>query len=429
MYREGTPQYEHHLKSYGGPEKFGYKDFIPQFTGEKFDADEWAEIFKQAGAKFAGPVGEHHDGFSMWDTKYSEWNSMKMGPKRDIVGELEKAIRRQDMKYMVAMHHAENWWFYPHWRKEFDTSDPRYAGLYGESHNPDGQIGEDWFFNQDLPSLAFLDVWRNKLTEVVESYSPDMLWFDFGLMGVAEQYKLDFLSYYYNKETEWNKEVLVTYKDNHLVPNVALLDFELGRETDMANYEWLTDSTVDDGCAWGYVSDAGYKTSETLINYLIDNVSKNGNLLLNVGPKADGTIPDEARMVLNEIGKWLEVNGEAIYGTTPWFISGEGPTRLEKAGSFNETQKIHYTPEDIRFTSKDDALYAICLAWPGESVTIRSLKGLRIYPGEVQSVMMLGSDQPLSWKQTEEGLLIQTPKKRPCENAFSFKITRGKPYT
>jgi len=136
MYREGTPQYEYHVKTYGGPEKFGYKDFIPMLTGEKFDPDEWAELFKKAGAQFAGPVGEHHDGFCMWDTQYSEWSAARMGPKRDVVGELEKAIRKQGMRFMVALHHAANWWFFPHWKKEFDVSDPRYAGLYGELHNP-----------------------------------------------------------------------------------------------------------------------------------------------------------------------------------------------------------------------------------------------------------------------------------------------------
>ena len=135
MYREGSPQYEYHLKTYGHPSKFGYKDFIPMFTAEKFDPDEWAELFTQAGAKFAGPVGEHHDGFAMWDTRYSEWNAAKMGPRRNVVGELEKAIRKQDMRFMVALHHAENWWFFPHWRPEFDTSDPRYSGLYGQLHN------------------------------------------------------------------------------------------------------------------------------------------------------------------------------------------------------------------------------------------------------------------------------------------------------
>ena len=141
MYREGTPQYDHHCRTYGPPQRFGWKDFIPMFSAERFDPDEWAEIFKDSGAQYAGPVGEHHDGFCMWDTQYSEWNAAKMGPRRDVVGALEQSFRKQGLRFMVALHHAENWWFYPHWRTEFDTSDPRYAGLYGEPHDLDGPRG------------------------------------------------------------------------------------------------------------------------------------------------------------------------------------------------------------------------------------------------------------------------------------------------
>ena len=382
MYREGTSQHEHHVKTHGGPEKFGYKDFIPDFTGAKFDPDEWADIFANAGAKFAGPVGEHHDGFSMWDSKINDWNAAKMGPKRDVVGELERAYRARGMKYLVAMHHAENWWFFPHWRKDFDISDPRYAGLYGEPHNPDGPINDKWFFDQDLPNLAFLNQWRDRLYEVIDNYHPDMVWFDFGLSAMAESHVLDFMAYYYNKETEWSRDLLVTYKWNHLPPNMAVLDHELGREAELTYHEWLTDSTVDDGEAWGYVKDAKYKSSASLIHYLVDNVSKNGYLLLNVGPKADGTIPDEAKAILRDMGKWLEINGEAVYGTTPWFIAGEGPTKLEKSGGFNEDKKLDYSSKDIRFTAKDDALYATCFGWPGESITITSLKGYRALSGQ-----------------------------------------------
>jgi alpha-L-fucosidase len=217
MYREGEPQYEYHVKTYGHPTEFGYKDFIPMFTAEKFDPDEWAELFRQAGAQFAGPVGEHHDGFCMWDTQYSDWSAAKMGPKRDVVGELEKAIRKQGMRFMVALHHAANWWFFPHWRQEFDVSNPRYAGLYGELHNLDKDPGEgvegfERFFAQDKPSKAFLDQWKGKTLEVIDKYQPDMLWFDFGLVGMQELYRKEMLAYYYNKAAEWGKEVLVTYK-------------------------------------------------------------------------------------------------------------------------------------------------------------------------------------------------------------------------
>ena len=431
MYREGTPQYEYHVKTYGGPEKFGYKDFIPMLTGEKFDPDEWAELFKKAGAQFAGPVGEHHDGFCMWDTQYSEWSAARMGPKRDVVGELEKAIRKQGMRFMVALHHAANWWFFPHWKKEFDVSDPRYAGLYGELHNLDKDPGEgiegfERFFAQDKPSKAFLDQWKGKTLEVIDKYQPDMLWFDFGLVGMQENYRREMLAYYYNRATEWGKEVLVTYKWHNLPPGAGVVDLELGRHDTLTYHEWLTDTTVDDGQGWGYLKETEYKSLKTLVHYLVDNISKNGHLLLNVGPKPNGEIPEQAKELLVGIGEWLEVNGEAIYGTTPWMTYGEGPTEMPKAGYFMEDQEVEYIAHDIRFTVKDDVLYAISLGWPDERLVIETLK--HAYESEIKSVSLLGADGELEWSLTEEGLEIKTPDEKPCEHAYAFKIVRKRPF-
>jgi alpha-L-fucosidase len=425
MYRPGTPQYEYHVQTYGDPSRFGYKDFIPFFTGDKFDADEWAELFRKAGARYAGPVGEHHDGFCMWDTKYSEWSAAKMGPKRDVVGELARAIRQQNMRYLVALHHAENWWFYPHWRKEYDTSDPAYAGLYGPPHNLDGKVG-DKFFEQDKPSKEFLDLWKAKTFEVIDNYQPDMLWFDFGLERVQEHYKREFLAYYYNRAAEWGKEVVVTYKWHNLVPGSGVIDLELGRFDTLTYQDWITDTTVDDGHGWGYLHETNYKPLKGLIHYLVDNVSKNGYLLLNVGPKPDGEIPPEAKELLAGIGKWLEINGDAIYGTTPWLTYGEGPTQMTKAGYFMEDQEVQYTAQDIRFTAKDDTIYAICMGWPGKETTIHSLHTL--YPSEIQSVRMLGVDQPLAWSLGDDGLVVETPSERPCDHAYVFEIARKPPF-
>ena len=434
MYREGTPQHEYHVKTYGPLSKFGYKDFIPLFTADKFDPDEWAELFKKAGARFAGPVGEHHDGFTMWDTKWSEWNAAKMGPKRDVVGELEKAIRKQGMRFMVALHHAENWWFYPHWRKEFDTSDPRYAGLYGELHNQEWaenmfvtpSRGNLWAL-QDRPSKAFLEQWLGKIEEVIDKYQPDLLWFDDAIRDIQEHYKRAFLAYYYNKAEEWGKEVVVTYKWHHLPPGAAVVDLELGRFPELTYNDWITDTTVDDGHGWGYLKETGYKTATSLVHYLIDNVSKNGYMLLNVGPKPNGEIPDEARQILLGIGRWLEVNGEAIFGTTPWMVYGEGPTQMTKSGPFCEDQEVQYTAKDIRFTAKDDVLYAICLGWPGDAIVIETVPQ-KLYPSEIASVKMLGVDEELPWTVTPDGLVIKAPSQKPCEHAFAFKIVRKHPF-
>jgi alpha-L-fucosidase len=356
---------EHFEKTFGKlTPDFGYKDLIPKFTAEKFDADEWAELFKKSGAKFAGPVAEHHDGFAMWDTKYSDWNAAKMGPKRDIVGELAKAIKKRDMKSVTAFHHAANWFFFPVWDKRYDTGDPKYSGLYGQPH------AEGAMRNQE-----FLDEWYGKIIEVIDNYSPDFIWFDFALDSIPEGYVKDFLAYYYNHAEAKGKEVVVTYKGNDLVPGSGVRDLELGQEPRLTYHEWITDSTVDDRGAWGYAHDLTFKTPDRLIDNLVDRVSKNGYLLLNVGPKPDGTIPDGARDLLLEMGAWLKVNGEAIYDTSPWFIAGEGPTNLGEASSigFNEADTV-YTDKDIRFTTKGDTLYATFLAWPGEEVVIRTLR-------------------------------------------------------
>jgi alpha-L-fucosidase len=349
-----------------------------------------------------------------------------MGPKRDVVGELAKAIRNQDMRYMVALHHAENWWFFPHWTPEYDTVDPKYAGLYGEPHDLDGRVGEDDFFAQTRPSKRFLETWKNKICEVIDRYQPDLLWFDFGLKGIQEHYKREFLAYYYNRAEEWGKEVLATYKWHNLVPGAGLVDLELGRFDELTYQMWLTDTTVDDGHGWGYLHNQKYKELRTLVHYLADNVSKNGYLLLNVGPKADGEVPIEARSLLAGLGKWLAVNGEAIYGTTPWMTYGEGPTKMEKAGYFMEDAEVKYTAKDFRFTMKDDTLYAICLGQPIHEVIIKSIKSL--YPEEIKDVSILGSDQRLDWALTDEGLKIIPPEKLPSENAVTFKIERQHPF-
>jgi len=410
MYRKGTKQYNYHVKHYGPPEKFGFKDFIPMFKAEKFNADDWADLFKASGARFAGPVAEHHDGFAMWDSKWTKWNSVKMGPKRDIVGELEKAIKARGMKFVTAFHHAENWYFYPVWNKQFDCSNPKYSGLYGPIH----QKGEK-------PNEQFMKVWQNKLIEVIDKYDPDYIWFDFQLDKIRADYVRDFLAYYYNKAIERNKQVIVSYKGHDLPPGAGIVDLELGRMDKLTYYCWITDTSVDDQGAWSYVQDAGFKPANTLIDNLIDRVAKNGFLLLNVGPKPDGTIPETARQRLLEMGAWLKVNGEAIYGTRPWLVAEEGPTKISKGGAFNERNEVTYTGRDIRFTCKGDVLYAICLDWPGDEITIKSLR--RLHNGEIKSVSMLGSSEKLKWSfDGKRGLSISTPEQKPCKYAYAFKI-------
>jgi len=363
---EDGEEREHFENTFGKlTPNYGYKDLIPLFTAEKFDADEWAELFQKAGARYAGPVAEHHDGFAMWDTRYSDWNAAKMGPKRDIVGELEIAIKKRDMKFVTAFHHAANWFFFPVSDKRYDTGDPKNEGLYGQHHLPGEKRNQE-----------FIDEWYGKIIEVIDNYNPDFIWFDFALDAMPEGYVKDVLAYYYNHADKAGKEVVVTYKGHDLAPGSGVRDLELGQEPKLTYNEWITDNSVDDRGAWGYAHDLTFKTPNRLIDNLVDRVSKNGYLLLNVGPKPDGTIPDGAKEVLLAMGAWLEINGEAIYETTPWLVAGEGPTNLGEANEtgFNESDLV-YTAKDIRFTVKGDNLYATFLDWPGEFAVIQSIQG------------------------------------------------------
>ena len=419
MYRKDSKLYKHHVETYGPPSEFGYKEFIPMFKAEKFDADEWAELFEKAGAKFAGPVAEHQDGFAMWDTKYSEWNAAKMGPKRDIVGELEKAIKKRNMKFVTTFHHSSHWYKFPVSDERFDSSDPTYSGLYGPIHEP----GEE-------PNEEYLDQWHGKIIEVIDKYDPDFIWFDSPLVGKRKDvYQKNFLAYYYNKSVERGKEVLLAYKVHDFPPGVGIEN--AGGKTQVTYHMWMSDPSIDDQGAWSWVEDSNFKPVNRLVDLLVDRVSKNGFVLLNVGPKPDGTIPEEAKKSLLGLGEWLEVNGEAIYGTTAWIRHGEGPTKVSDSG-LEEGKKPLYTAQDIRFTVKDNVIYAIALDWPGDEVTIKFLAGVRLPPGgefrlyesEIESITMLGVDEELEWTMTEDGLTIKTPDTKPCEHAFTFKIER-----
>ena len=407
MYRQGSDAYKHHKKKYGSQDKFGYKDFIPMFTAENFDAERWVKLFKKAGAKYIGPVAEHHDGFAMWDSKLTDWDAADMGPKRNITGELAKATRKEGLKFLTSFHHAYNWKYYEP-AFEYDAKDPKYAGLYGTPHAPGMPESQD-----------FLEDWLGKVIEVIDTYKPDYIWFDFGWeQETFEPYKRQLLSYYYNKAEEWGKNVAVTYKRDHLPEPVATLDLERGRLDSLRETPWNTDTSIDKK-SWCFIDDPDYKSANTLIDNLVDRVSKNGNTLLNVAPRPDGTIPEAQKERLLAIGEWFDINGEAIYGTRYWEKFGEGPTEIE-GGNFIDGKDVEYTPQDIRFTVKDNNLYAIALAWPEEKFTIKSLK--KLDSNKIESITLLGHGDELNWDMTDNGLEIDPPGQKPCEHAYSFKI-------
>ncbi|MFW5901164.1 MAG: alpha-L-fucosidase [bacterium] len=385
MYKEGDTTYKYHRKHYGKLSEFGYKDFIPMFTAEKWDPEQWAQLFKDAGARYVVPVGEHHDGFPMWDSDLTEWDAMDKGPKRDIIGELAKAVRERNMKYAPSYHRMMNYY------------DPSFED--GHFNNP--------HYSEDGPDSVFVKNWKERWEELRDKYKPDIIWFDGDWMAPVDVWGTkQIVADYYNTAREWGKEVLVNDRLGEVRGergDFYTTEYEYGIQTDtLITHKW--ESCRGIGGSFGYNKNEepeDYMSVNELVDMLVDIVSKNGNLLLNIGPKADGTIPEIQKERLLGIGEWLQTNGEAIYGTDYWETYGE---------------------DNIRFTRKGDhTLYAIALEWPGEQVTIRSLgEGMK---GEIQSVSMLGSDSSLNWDFSEEGLTIDTPSEKPCEHAYAFKIS------
>ncbi len=430
MYVEGSKAFKHHVEAFGPQLKFGYKDFIPRFGGKHFDPGAWVDLFVRAGAKYVVPVAEHCDGFAMYASDVDPWNAAKMGPRRDVVGELAAAVRSRGLHFGTSSHRAEHWWWYDGgMRFDSDVQDPRYAVLYGPA-KPESLPGEDRAKQPDpnhleqwlAPDGAFMDDWLARSTEIVDKYHPDFMYFDWWAGQPAFQpYLKRFAAYYYNQAARRQQTVVLTYKMNDFPENAAVLDVERGKLDGIRLLPWQTDTSVSIH-SWGYVEHDEYRAAKSLVGELVDVVSKNGNLLLNVGPKSDGTIPDEARSILLEIGAWLETNGEAIYGSRPWLVYGEGPTKV--ASSALDTDRQEYTADDIRYTTRNGTLYAIALGWPsGDELRLHSLyRGSPYLPGEVCSVRLLGTPGELKWTNEADGLHVKLPLHQADEPAFTFRI-------
>jgi alpha-L-fucosidase len=425
MYLRGSPEFEHHVKTYGPQGRFGYKDFIPHFKAENFDPAAWAALFRKAGARFVVPVAEHHDGFAMYETKLSKWNAARMGPKRDVVGELSRAIRQEGLGFGVSSHRAEHWWFFGGGRAfDSDVRRGRHADFYGPAQPmPDDQQSLAHRKSLPMPNRAFLDDWLRRTCELVDRYRPDLVWFDWWIQHIVfDPYLRRFAAYYYNRATRWKRPVAINYKNDAFPETAAVFDVERGQLSGIHPRLWQTDTAVSKN-SWGHVRNHDYKTVTSLVHDLIDIVSKNGVLLLNIGPRADGTIPPHEQEMLTEIGEWLAINGEAIYGTRPWKTFGEGPTEIVE-GTFNDVKRASFSSEDIRFTCKAEVLHAIVLAWPRDGkISIHTLaKGARDAPDRINRVELLGHPTPLSWKRSRKGLSIQLPHRKPCRHAFVLKI-------
>jgi alpha-L-fucosidase len=425
LYFPGSPENKHQIETFGELDQFPYDKFITGTTdkqgniyqfapklkaeGGSFNPAEWAQLFADAGAKFAGPVAEHHDGFSMWASKVNPWNAKEMGPKIDLVKVLTDEIRARDMKIILSMHHAYNiTGFYEAVPK---TEDPKLQMLYG-------QMGKDK--NEE--------VWLAKHKEIIDGYQPDIIWQDFNLHVISKPVLLQFLAYYYNQANTWNKEVVATYKDG-LNTKCAVLDFERGGPTNLTQNYWLTDDAISSS-SWCYTEGIGYYSKKQILHGFFDRVSKNGNLLLNISPKADGTIPQEQKDVLLAMGDWLKKYGEAIYCTRAWEQFGEGPTKMGAAHGVFETPK-EGTASDIRYTrSKDNkTLYAILLGWGQgqKEVKLTTLSSDRIDLKNLKKVELLngsaGEYLSLTFIQDASGLTISLPEKSFDELAYALKLT------
>jgi alpha-L-fucosidase len=424
MYVKGSPENKHHIETYGDPSEWPYNSFMTgakdkqgnfvQFApklkseGGKFDPDEWAQLFADAGAKFAGPVAEHHDGFSMWASKVNPWNAKDLGPKLDLVGMLTNAIRKKNMKIILSMHHAYNiTGYYEHVPK---TNDPKLQMLFGQQGKEKNE--------------AF---WLNKHKEIIDNYRPDIIYQDFNLHIISKSVLLEFLSYYYNRAAEWNKEVVATFKDG-LNTKCAVLDYERGGPPDITDNYWLTDDAISSS-SWCYTEGIGYYSKQQILHAFIDRISKNGNMLLNISPKSNGTIPQEQQDVLHAMGAWLKKYGEAVYATRAWEQYGEGPTKMGAAYGVM-TAPTAGTAKDVRFTrSKDNTtLYAILMGWEKDQkeINLSTLSSDRIDLKNLKSVELINGKAekylPLSFKQDAQGLHVNLPERSFEELAYVLKL-------
>lgn len=411
MYIQGSPEYEHHIKTYGRHSEFGYKDFIPLFKGEKFDAGEWADLFRKAGAKYVVPVAEHHDGFQMYRSEISHWNAWEMGPGRDVVGELKENCGNLGMVTGASSHRIEHWFFMGH-GKEFE-SDVKEPMKRGDFYWPAMKEADHYdLFSEPEPTEEYLQDWLVRTCEIIDRYQPQILYFDWWIQhNSCKPYLKKLAAYYYNRAAEWGREVVINYKHDAFQFGCAVPDMERGQFAEGKPYFWQTDTAVALN-SWCYTENNEFRPAEDIICDLVDIVSKNGCLLLNVGPRADGTITDQDREVLLHIGKWLQINGEAVYGTKVWRKYGEGPTEIVE-GSFSDGIKKNFTSQDFRFTTAGEYLYATalkrsesgeyCIISLGEQDALKQA----YFHGIIRSVETLESEGELDWSRDEKGLHIR----------------------
>lgn len=427
MYDINHREFGYHVINYGNQKDFGYKDFIPMFRAEKFDAAAWVTLFHESGAKFVMPVCEHHDGFAMYDTAFNRWNAKEMGPCCDVAGEIKNACDRQGLTFCASSHRAEHYFFMNMGRTfDSDVNDEAYRDFYGPAvYCP--ALDSDTMHQTTAATFSmgaskeWLEDWLVRTCEIIDKYQPSLLYFDWWIHNHSfKPYLKKLCAYYYNRAEEWGKEVTINYKHEAFPPTVATFDVERGALTDISPVPWQTDTAIGKD-SWGYRKDNQYKNSRQIITDLIDIVSKNGMLLLNIGPKPDGTITKEETQVLREIGQWLKCNGDGIYGTTFWKQFGEGDVNNEE-GFFKDREEKSFTEKDFRFTYKCPAVYAFQMRPNGEDAVIKAFKLQAEHDFIIKKIILLSTGEELAYERDKTALTIKATGSFQCNNPICFQI-------
>jgi alpha-L-fucosidase len=430
MYIEGNRQYEWHKKNFGPQSKVGFKDVIPTFKGEKFDPEHLLDLYHKAGAKYFVSMGVHHDNFDLWNSRHTRWNAVNMGPKKDIVGLFRKAALTRGMKFGVSEHLwiSYKWFGTSHDADKtgeyagvpYDGNDPKNFDLY---HDLPRDYPEKFSWDDAGIPDAWKRHWFDRIKDLVDSYHPDLLYTDGALP--FEEYGLTLVAHLYNANAKRNggsvQAVYTSKRREDCAEGTCVLDFERGVANQIEPNPWQTDTCVGQ---WHYRRPIKYKTAKTVVDMLVDIVSRNGNLLLNFPLPGSGALDDDELKIVSEITGWMAINGEGIYGTRPWKIPGTAP-RVEQKGApgFNERSRQDLTAEDIRFTTKGKTLYAFLMGRPGRQASIAALgSSTETAPGKIVNVGLLGHKGKLKWNQQATALDVEMPEQAPNDLAVALKI-------
>ncbi|GGA81930.1 alpha-L-fucosidase [Puia dinghuensis] len=460
MYEEGSWQYKIHLEKYGHPSKFGFKDVINEWKAENWNPEELVSLYKKAGARYFMALANHHDNFDLYDSKYQQhWNATKIGPGKDLIGGWAKAARNNGLPFGVSVHASHAWRWYEVAQRSDKTG--QYAGipydgkltkadgkgkwwdgldpqdLYAQNHplsqnsldNEFNPAQWDWGNGVYPPDKAYIEKFYNRTIDLIDKYNPDVVYFDDDQLPFwpVSDAGLRIAAHLYNKSIKEHGELRAIVNGKKLNEDqrkAMVWDIERGQAHAIQPLPWQTDTCIG---GWHYdrglYQRDGYKTPKMVIQSLVDIVSKNGNLMLNIPVRGDGTIDEKERGVVDEIGRWMQVNGQSIYGTRPWKIFGEGPAQEETLSDqgFNEGKGKPFTDEDIRFAVKGDVLYATAMGWPKDGkLTIKSLaNNSQYFPKEIQKVEWLPTGQSLTFERREKGLVVVLPEKTSDELAYA----------